>query len=256
MRSIGFSTGALAKGDFRRGIELQRGDARLRAIELSALRDHELPSLAAAAKELPLDHFEYVSVHAPSKLSTFREEEVFDAITALPAAWSVIVHPELLGDKARWRSLGSRLCIENMDNRKTTGRTVDEVAALFEDYPEAGFCLDLGHARQIDPTMATALRMLRSFGSRLRQLHVSEVGPQGEHRPLSVLSVYAFLLVRDHVGPDCPIIIESVITENEMAAEARKNEELFPSEMKKSGPDVSFSGALDLLKAAHEAPSN
>src|SRR5687768_12052319 len=101
MRSIGFSTGALAKGDFRRGIDLQRGNARIRAIELSALRDHELPGLVEGAKGLELDHFAYVSVHAPSKLSSLSEAAVFDQIAALPAAWSVIVHPELLGDRER-----------------------------------------------------------------------------------------------------------------------------------------------------------
>jgi hypothetical protein len=254
MRSIGFSTGALAKGDFRRGIDLQRGDARIRAIELSALRDHELPGLVEGVKALELDHFAYVSVHAPSKLSSLSEAAVFDQIAALPAAWSVIVHPELLGDRERWRSLGPRLCIENMDNRKTTGRTVDEVAELFEEFPEAGFCLDLGHARQIDPTMATALRMLRSFGPRLRQLHVSEVGPRGEHRPLSVLSVYAFLLVRDRVAPECPVIIESVVGEAEMGAEILKNEALFRGG--DEAYEASFGGALEVLKAAHAAPGN
>lgn len=249
MRSIGFSTGALAKGDFRRGIDLQRGDARIRAIELSALRDHELPGLVEGVNDLELDHFAYVSVHAPSKLSSLSEAAVFDQIAALPAAWSVIVHPELLGDRERWRSLGSRLCIENMDNRKTTGRTEDEVSALFDLFPEAGFCLDLGHARQIDPTMATALKMLRSFGSRLRQLHVSEVGPRGEHRPLSVLSVYAFLLVRDLIPPDCPVIIESVVSEEEMAVEIRKNEALFRGGA--GAFEASFSGALEVLREAH-----
>jgi hypothetical protein len=44
MRPIGFSTGALAKGDFRRGLDLQRRSG-ISAIELSALRDHELPHL-------------------------------------------------------------------------------------------------------------------------------------------------------------------------------------------------------------------
>ena len=249
MRSIGFSTGALAKGDFRRGVALQTGDPRLRAIELSALRDHELPALAAEAAGLALDHFTYVSVHAPSKLDRAGEAAVFDQIAALPPSWSVIAHPELLGDEERWRSLGPRLCVENMDNRKTTGRTVDEVADLFEAFPEAGVCLDLGHARQIDPTMATALRMLRSFGPRLRQLHVSEVGPRGEHRPLSVLSVYAFLLVRDLIPPNCPVILESVVSEDEMAVEIRKNEALFRGGA--GAFEASFSGALEVLREAH-----
>lgn len=251
MRSIGFSTGALAKGDFRRGIELQAGDPRLRAIELSALRDHELPALAAEARGLELEHFEYVSVHAPSKLSSLSEAAVFEEVAALPEAWSVIVHPELCGEPERWRSLGPRLCVENMDNRKTKGRTVDEVEELLEAFPEAGFCLDLGHARQIDPTMATALRMLRAFGPRLRQLHVSEVGPRGEHRPLSVLSVYSFLLVRDIIPPGCPVIIESVVGEGEMGEEIRKNEALFRAGGEAFEP--TFEGAVEVLKAAQAA---
>ena len=227
MRPIGFSTGALAKGDFRRGIELQMSHPRLRAIELSALRDYELPAFAAAASHLDLTHFTYVSVHAPSKLAGSSEAVVFEQIAALPEAWSIIVHPELLGDRARWRSLGPRLVIENMDNRKTGGRTVGEIAELLDEYPEAGFCLDFGHARQVDPTMATALRMVRRFASRLRQLHVSEVGPRGEHRPLSVLALYAFQLVSGLIPSECPVIIESVISEHEIEAELRKNELLF-----------------------------
>jgi hypothetical protein len=44
MSLFGFSTGALAPGDFRRALELLRGvDAD--AVELSTLREQELPSL-------------------------------------------------------------------------------------------------------------------------------------------------------------------------------------------------------------------
>jgi hypothetical protein len=53
MRSIGFSTGALALGDFRRGLTLLAGRG-VRAVELSALREAELPGLMAALDELDL----------------------------------------------------------------------------------------------------------------------------------------------------------------------------------------------------------
>src|SRR5262249_33584164 len=168
MRAIGFSTGALAKGDFCSGLDLQNTNPGLRAIELSALRDYELPPLASAAARLDLDHFRYVSVHAPSKLSTALERDVFADLDRLPSHWPIIAHPELVRTPALWRTLGTRLCLENMDNRKTTGRTIAEMRELFELLPEAEFCLDLGHARQIDPTMATAIRMAQEFGPRLR----------------------------------------------------------------------------------------
>lgn len=68
-----------------------------------------------------------------------------------------------------------------MDNRKPSGRTVSELRELFRQLPEASFCFDIGHAKQIDPTMASAILMLREFGGRLKQVHMSDVGPAGEH---------------------------------------------------------------------------
>ncbi len=221
MRPIGFSTGALAKGDFVRGLDLQRPHKQIRAVELSALRDHELPVLARAAAALDLGRFEYVSFHAPSKLTSLDEGAVFGMLASLPSEWPIVVHPEIIRTPSLWRSLGSRLCIENMDNRKTFGRTTAELRELFRQFPEATFCLDVGHARQIDPTMAVALLMLFEFGSRLRQLHVSEVGSRGEHLPLGTLSRWAYERVAPHVPEDCPLILESVIPEDAMDREIK-----------------------------------
>jgi hypothetical protein len=219
MRPIGFSTGALAKGDFQRGLALQRGVPRVRAVELSALRDHELLPLAAAAATLDLTGFEYVSVHAPSKLGTLSERDVFERLAALPSQWPIVAHPEILLTPALWRSLGPRLCLENMDNRKTRGRTLAEMRELFEEYPEASFCLDVGHARQIDPTMAVALRMLLEFGDRLIQLHVSEVGPRGEHQHVAATTRWAFERIAPRVPWACPLIIEAMVTAEAIEAE-------------------------------------
>jgi hypothetical protein len=230
MRAIGFSTGALAKGDFREGIKLQVVHPGLRAIELSALRDHELASLSLAVSSLDVRAFQYVSVHAPSKLSTVSEDAVLEQLSRLPSGWPLVVHPELIGDESRWEALGPRLCLENMDGRKTTGRTVVEMRELLRRFPEAGFCLDLGHARQVDPTMATAVRMVREFGPRLRQLHVSEVGEGGKHLPLSVLAIYAFQLVAPLIPETCPVIIESVVPANAIESESRKIAALFAVE--------------------------
>lgn len=218
-RPIGFSTGALAKGDYRRGLQMQRPLSRARVIELSALRDHELQPLLDGLGSLDLSGLDYVSVHAPSKLRTLSEREVFERLEALPPQWPIIVHPCIIRTRALWRSLGPRLCIENMDNRKTRGRNTAELRELFAEYPEASFCLDVGHARQIDPTMAIALLMLFEHGDRLCQLHVSDVGPRGEHQPVRALARWAFSRVARLVPADCPLIIESVVSEEGMEAE-------------------------------------
>jgi hypothetical protein len=62
---IGFSTGALEKGDFKSAINWLRVK-RLRTIEISALRIEELAPTVKALDGLPTDQFEYVSFHAPS----------------------------------------------------------------------------------------------------------------------------------------------------------------------------------------------
>ena len=124
MRPIGFSTGALAKSDFALGLDLQRSHETVTAVELSALRDHELAPLVEGLNALDLEKFQYVSFHAPSKLNTLDERTVFELLVKLPDSWPIVVHPEILRTPSLWATLGSRLCIENMDNRKSTGRTV------------------------------------------------------------------------------------------------------------------------------------
>ncbi|HXI12372.1 MAG TPA: hypothetical protein VNM92_06970 [Thermoanaerobaculia bacterium] len=221
MRAIGFSTGALAKGDFRSALQMNH-DSSLGAdaIELSALRDRELATLIDAVPTLGLSAFQYVSFHAPGRLENLSEKAVVDALSLLPSKWPLVVHPELLATPELWRPLGERLCIENMDNRKSFGRTLDEMRELFDSFPDATFCLDVGHARQVDPSMDGTLAMLRELGPRLKQLHVSDVGSDGEHMRLGTSAATAFAEIALHVPLGCPIIIESVITSvSGMAAE-------------------------------------
>jgi hypothetical protein len=226
MRPIGFSSGALAKGDFRKGLALQDG-ADFTAIELSALREPELRPLVENAQLLPVGKFAYVSFHAPSAFNTLREQDVVALLAQLPSEWPTVVHPDLIHDPEIWASMGTRLCLENMDLRKRTGRTVDEMQAAFDSLPEAGFCLDLGHARQIDPTMGIAIEMLQRFGPRLRQLHVSEVGTFGDHRRLGFLARTAFRRVVRYIPAEVPIILESIVSEDEIMSELNAAREIF-----------------------------
>ena len=226
MRPIGFSSGALAKSDFWKGVALQEG-VDFTAVELSALREPELEPLVAAAERLPLQKFAYVSFHAPSAFKTLHEQDVVALLLRLPSNWPVVVHPDLIHQPEIWATLGSRLCLENMDLRKRTGRTVEEMRTAFDVLPRAGFCLDLGHARQIDPTMGIAIEMLQSFGSRLRQLHVSEVGTFGEHRRLGFLARTAFRRVVRYVPSEVPVILESIVGEKDMMDELKAARDLF-----------------------------
>jgi hypothetical protein len=85
--------------------------------------------------------------------------------------------------------------------------------------PEASFCFDIGHARQVDPTMSEAALILRRFGSRLKQLHVSEVNTKSSHDRLTVASINACNKVYHLIPDQIPIILETPVSPNNIDAE-------------------------------------
>lgn len=221
MRPIGFSTGALALGDFRAALRMVAGVSHA-AVELSALRDHELQPLMTALPTLGLQALEYVSVHVPSRFKTLTEAEVARLLRpCIDHAFPIVIHPDIIRDPEHWRPFRSLLCIENMDKRKTTGRTLEELERFFSLFPEATFCLDIGHARQVDSTMTEARRMLRTVGDRLRQIHISEVDAHGHHDRLSLATIIAGQSIASLIGREVPVIIESMIPEKDIQREIR-----------------------------------
>jgi hypothetical protein len=219
MRNIGFSTGALARGDFRAALGMLAGKNGS-AVELSALRQEELAPLVDQLDRLDLRKFEYISFHAPSAM-----EPAFEAVAlrlleqVARRGWPIIVHPDAMYSRQEWARLGDRLCIENMDKRKPIGQTASDLADLFKDLPHASFCFDIGHARQVDPTMSEAATILQSFRDRIQQLHVSEVNTQSKHDCLSLESIIAFQKVSHLIPADAPIILESRVEESEINEE-------------------------------------
>lgn len=213
MRFFGFSTGALAKGDFHSALGFLR-EHDTKAIELSALRLHELPRLSEAllSDELQstLEPYDYRSIHAPSKFGADEEPSVVEALLqCAELGFSIVVHPDAINDFSAWRAFGAALCVENNDKRKP-GRTITELAPVFEKLPEAGWCLDLAHGRQVDGTMYEVWRMLQELTPRLRHIHLSELNHVCAHEPLSMGTVRSVQSLA-YAIPDVPVIIESVV---------------------------------------------
>ncbi len=219
MRPIGFSTGALAYSDFRRGLQILQ-TKHTNIVELSALRERELAPLMGALDSLDLSRFSYVSIHAPSRYEPSHEGEILKLLkNATTKRWPVILHPDAVHDFSAWDEFRDLLFIENMDKRNQTGRTAKELSAIFSKLPSAKLCFDLGHCRQVDPTMNEAYLILREFGSRLKQLHMSEVNSRSTHDPLSNASISAFQKISHLIPEDVPVILESPVAENEVEAE-------------------------------------
>ena len=229
MRRIGFSTGAIARGDFRSALAVMNRH-NLDVVELSALRVGELRPLVEAIPALDLTGFHFVSIHAPSKFAKEEEAGVLELLLPLARlGFHIVVHPDTLFNLSRWRELGGHLLIENMDKRKPIGRTVDELAGFFKDLPEAHFCFDIGHARQVDPSMTEAALLLHAFGNRLAEVHMSEVNTASRHDPLSANAVMAFSSIMAAIPEEVPIILETMIDQgqSDVQTEIHRANEVF-----------------------------
>jgi hypothetical protein len=232
MRPIGFSTGALAYADFREALRMLVGKD-VQTLELSALRQCELVPLLQAIPSLDLTGFAYVSIHAPSQFEPNLEGALWEQLAGdVASRWPIVLHPDAIIDFGLWRELGPSICIENMDKRKPIGRTARELSEIFKQLPDATFCFDIGHARQFDPTMTEAWLILREFGSKLRQVHVSEVNTRSKHDCLSYASILAFQEVAHLIPESVPLILETPVAEGDIEAEITKVREALPVKKK------------------------
>lgn len=219
MRHFGFSTGAIAKANVDAALACLAGtDAT--AVEFSALRLGELAPLLQRIPQLNLAQFSYCSFHAPSRFPKEEEEHVVEALQSVFARkWPIIVHPDTIYRPELWRGFGGSLLIENMDQRKPIGRTADELDAVFQQLPEAGLCFDLAHARQVDPTMTEAFRIIARHGDRIRELHVSDVDSNSAHQPLNIPAMNAFMRVAPLIRRGVNVILEPVVSCAEVPAQ-------------------------------------
>jgi hypothetical protein len=171
---------------------------------------------------LDLRRYSYISFHAPSKFAVEEEEPLIELLSALPEQWPIILHPDAVHNTASWRPLAPRLAIENMDRRKGTGRSANELTDFFATLPGAKMCLDLGHARQVDSSMVGAYQLLTTFCDRIVQLHISEVDTFNRHDLISSAAELAFSQIRKFIPPHVAIILESRVKESEILSEAEK----------------------------------
>jgi hypothetical protein len=222
MRRIGYSTGALAFGDFKRGLEMLRGRD-TDVVELSALREHELLPLVSAASQLDLKQFRYIAIHAPSFIEPSHESEAVGQLRHFgDRGWPVVLHPDAVCNWNLWEPFGRLLLVENMDRRKDIGRTADDLEKIFERVPDAGLCFDVGHARQCDTSMTEAYRILKRFRDRLRQIHLSEVTTRSVHERLSSSFIVAVREIAEFIPENVPVILETPVSEDQIDTEIER----------------------------------
>lgn len=208
--TVGCSTGFMTdrRGDWPALIDDAAGISSF-AIELSALSEPELPGLLGFLEDAPQLPFHFVSVHAPSKQRAMDEDDLVSLLLRIPA-WidAIVIHPDTIVDPTPYRRLGRRLAIENMDTRKPEGQSASDLTAIFDELPEASFCFDVAHAKDVDPTMGEAGRILDTHFSRLSHVHLSSLDAESHHVSLSAedQDLFKELLAR---CKDVPWILEA-----------------------------------------------
>ena len=125
--------------------------------------------------------------------------------------WNIVVHPDVIHQPHLWKCFGEQLLIENMDQRKSMGRTVEELEKLFEEFPDARLCLDVAHARQMDTTLSLLGRIIKRFVDRIAEIHISELDSNYCHQPMSIMAVRDFQHFAPKLNEKIPVIIESAL---------------------------------------------
>jgi hypothetical protein len=223
MSPIGFSTGALEKGDYGAALDWLNEHTDTDAVEISALRFDELEPTVRNLERLKLDHFRYVSFHAPSSFRPDQEESVLGWLKPVfDRGWNIVVHPDVIYTPDRWQFLGRQLLIENMDRRKSVGRTVDELKRFFGLLPDARFCLDVAHARQIDTTLTLLFQLFEGLCDRFAEVHISELDSRCRHIQMSGRAVADYQCLPWNTLHGVPVIIESMLDHED--GEARLQE--------------------------------
>ena len=179
------------------------------AAELSAISEPELPGLVDYLRQDPVLPFHYLSIHAPSKLRGDDEQQAIEQLLlVLDRVDAIVVHPDTIVDADRYAPLGRRLVLENMDTRKPSGHRTADLRPLFAQLPDAGLCLDVAHAKDVDPSMAVAHELLDAFSERLRQVHISSLDENRHHVPLTPADEELFGPVLERCS-DVPWILEA-----------------------------------------------
>jgi hypothetical protein len=86
--------------------------------------------------------------------------------------------------------------------------------------------------------MGIARRILKDYGDRLVQIHLSEIDATCHHQPLSMATVWAVREIAAMI-PDAPVILESVVAEHQVGKELEMASACF-----EAGPRVALASTL------------
>ncbi len=218
---LGFSTGALYKfcttkkalGIFR---SLGFSIVELGVVGLESVAKGWLDEITPE----DLKGFDYVSLHAPKfdygdNKGTKAIFAKIERVNKMRELETVIFHPDLITDLSVFHRAPFKVAFENMDRRKSSFQTPEELSRVVMKSENFKAVLDVNHIYTNDPTMQSVPGFYKELGDRIVQIHLS--GYTELHDPLYVTKQTQIVAaVKDLTHP---IIIESVISPDEVEKE-------------------------------------
>lgn len=225
MRLIGFCHGATFKildPYSETNINLFK-DAGCNAIEVNCHSVNETNKLDGL--EPLIREFEYKSIHLPCDLK-YRDDKITNEL--LPkiveyykkiGAKLAVLHPDLIENVnvfAKYPEIN--WAIENMDDRKTKFKTVEDLREFFDTNKQWSFVLDVGHCNANNKTMKLADDFITELKDKIKEIHLS--GYEVFHDPLH--RTKQIEIIERCKKLDVPIIIESTFEETDGMAGVSK----------------------------------
>lgn len=217
---FGFSTGALHKEFSVKNALAFLKDLEIKTVELGFVKIERLrQGQADELTEKDLSGFDYISLHSPGIQYGKNSETkfVFDKlnkINSLRKIDLVVFHPDTVEDFSIFENLDFPVGFENMDNRKMTYKTPEEMEKLLED-KSYSFVLDVNHVYSNDESMDLAEEFYSKSGERIKEIHLS--GYAGYHEPL--FQTKQTEIIKSIKDFSVPIINEAVINSADIEKE-------------------------------------
>lgn len=170
-------------------------------------------SECSISRETFENNFSYCSIHAPiypyqDDAESHKILKYLEKLSSELPIKNIVFHPNTVLNWVffdHYKHLP--LSIENMDDRKTCFRWVEDIKKILDECPHFNFTLDLQHCFVNDPTMQLAKDFHEAFWDRLVEYHISWSHPDYIHHPLYITKQDQIIQALEN--PNIPIIIES-----------------------------------------------
>lgn len=183
-----------------------------KAIQLHSINEEVIDFLINKEKKERYSNFDYISLHASSLVSKNDEcsREILKKLRKIKEKFNlknIVFHPDVIEDWEVFNDFQDLpISIENMDNEKKFGKTVEDIAYILEKY-NFKLTLDLQHCFINDKTMALAKDFHKTLGNRVVEYHLSGYKKGEPHYPL--FKTKQDEIINSLELKNIPIIIES-----------------------------------------------